>query len=106
MNNDNFDDYVNFESKIFYLATRFCAPIESVVLLLYTVQQILLKRSISSKGHHLFLMDFIWIRSYDALRAKSMFLIKSAIQYNNSMIVSVVALYGAHLHVITPRQLA
>jgi len=33
-----------------------------------------------------------------------MFLIKSAIQYNNSTTDSVVALYGAHLHVITPRQ--
>jgi len=76
----------------------------TVVIL--TVQQILLKRSISSKGHHQFLMDFIWIRTYDAFRAKSMFLIKSAIQYNNRRPTtdSAVALYGAHLHVITPRQ--
>jgi len=36
--------------------------------------------------------------------AKSMFLIKSAIQYNNSTTDSVVALYGVHLFVITPRQ--
>jgi len=40
----------------------------------------------------------------DTLRAKSMVLIKSAIQYNNSTTDSVVALNGAHLHVITPRQ--
>jgi len=33
-----------------------------------------------------------------------MFLIKSAIQYNNSKTDDVVALYGAHLHVIMPRQ--
>jgi len=33
-----------------------------------------------------------------------MFLIKSAIQYNNSTTDSVVALYSAHLHAITPRQ--
>jgi len=33
-----------------------------------------------------------------------MFLIKSAIQHNNSTTDSVVALYGTHLHVITPRQ--
>jgi len=33
-----------------------------------------------------------------------MFLIKFAIQYNNSTTDSVVAFYGAHLHVITPRQ--
>jgi len=36
--------------------------------------------------------------------AKLMFLIKSAIQFHNSMTDTVVALYGAHLHVITPRQ--
>jgi len=77
----------------------------SCTIAILTVQQILLKWSISSKGHHQFLMDFIWIRTYDALRAKSMFLIKSAIQYNNSTTNSVVALYGAqHLHVKTPSQ--
>jgi len=35
---------------------------------------------------------------------KSMFLIKSAIQYDNSTTDSVAALYGAHLDVITPTQ--
>jgi len=69
-----------------------------------SVQQILLKRSISSKRHHQFLLGFIWIRTYDVLRVKSMFLKKYAIQYNNSTTNSVVALNGAHLHVITPRQ--
>jgi len=49
-------------------------------------------------------MDFIWIRNYDALRVKSMFLLKFAIQSNNSTTDFVAALYGAHLHVITPRQ--
>jgi len=38
------------------------------------------------------------------LLAKSMILIKSAVQYNNSTTDFIVALYGAHLHVITPRQ--
>jgi len=33
-----------------------------------------------------------------------MLLIRFVIQYNNNTIDSVVALYGAHLHVITPRQ--
>jgi len=38
------------------------------------------------------------------LLAKSMILLKSAMQYNNSTTDFVVALYGSHLHVITPRQ--
>jgi len=105
MNNDKFRRFFEFRIKNILLSHKFLGTNRincSIVIL--TVQQILLKRSISSKGHHQFLMDFIWIRNFNAFRAKSVLLIKSAIQYNNSKTDSVVARYGAHLHFITPRQ--
>jgi len=49
-------------------------------------------------------LNFISIRMYNALRVKSMFLIKSAIQFNNNMTDSVVALYGDISTSLTPRQ--
>jgi len=84
MNNDKFRRFSEFQIKNILLSHTFLGTNRiSYIIVILAVQQILLKRSISSKRHHQFLMDFIWIRTYDVLRVKSMFLIKSAVQCNN-----------------------
>jgi len=106
MNNDKFRRFCEFQIKSILLSHTFLGTNKiSCTIVILTVQQILLKKLISWKGLHQFLMDFIGIRTYDALRAKSMFLKKSAVQYCNSTTDSVVALYGAHLRAKATRLL-
>jgi len=112
MNNDKFRRFCEFRienillSHTFLGTNRICRTI--VILISCTIitprnhcTSDFLKSRFRPKGS----ISFLWIL-YKNLwypSAKS-FLIKSAMQYNNSMTDSVVALYGAHPHVITPRQ--
>jgi len=69
MNNDKFRRFCEFRIKYILLGHTF---LETNRISCTIVQQTLLKRSISSKGHDQFLMDF-FIRTYDALRRNRCF---------------------------------
>jgi len=106
MNNDKFRRFCEFQIKNISLSHKFLGnnriSYTIVIYSLYCTADFIKKIDFVQRRHHRFLMDYIWIRTYDAFLAKSMVLIKSAVQYNNSTTDSVVALYRAHLHVITP----